>query len=340
MRRQHSETLLSHESKDCCPRDAIGSVPQDLTYTPRGTWEVWKPRETSSNEKDVRCYVVRGAKCDEENKFVLVAHDIFGPHSGRTVEICDEIANSLGNVTVVLPDFFRGRPFFDSRIAPPLPGPSNTLSAWCAWFGRACCLCGLCKMICSILCDSQRSAWDKNVAHMFENVIVPTMERRAGKDAPRLAILGFCWGGWFAFHASAYPHIVVCAASCHPSLDVCKMVGERAEDVCDAVAVPQLVLAARQDKPDVKKFGMLDKSITRRDRALRGECKFVEYKEMKHGWVNRGDLNDSDTSRCVRSALSRVKAFFQRYLLEDTGDEDTNRMTGKLAPQPGAADSK
>jgi len=42
------------------------------------------------------------------NKAVLWGHDIFGPTSGRTFELIDQLASET-EYTVVMPDFFRGK---------------------------------------------------------------------------------------------------------------------------------------------------------------------------------------------------------------------------------------
>ena len=39
--------------------------------------------------------------------WLLFAHDIYGPDSGRTKQYCEKMATDLG-VTCIIPDFFRG----------------------------------------------------------------------------------------------------------------------------------------------------------------------------------------------------------------------------------------
>ena len=59
----------------------------------------------------------------------------------------------------------------------------------------------------------------------------------------------FCWGGWFAAHASSLSGFS-CAVSFHPSLQVCQMHSEDQAEVVSAVKCPQMLLAAGNDKPE------------------------------------------------------------------------------------------
>ena len=259
---------------------------------------------------------------------MIVAHDIFGPNSGRLIEICDQMAIDLakGNIrlTVCLPDFFRGRPFFDESIpSPPPPGEQNTCFNWATFLCKMCCLCKFCSILCSFFCDSERMRWDPAVSEDFEDIVLETIRNRSKRreTTPRVGILGFCWGGWFAFHASANP-LVACAASCHPSLDVCKLVGEDPKTaVCDRIQCPQLVLAAGNDKPNVKKGGLLEKSLASKPAVARASS-FHTFPSMIHGWVNRGDLEHAPTAAAIKDVFRLVRRFFTTHLLRRRVDND------------------
>ena len=151
--------------------------------------------------------------------------------------------------------------------------------------------------------------WDR-VSFDFEEIVLD----RLGSDTS-VGVLGFCWGGWFTFRASSHPS-VSCGVTCHPSLDVCRFTGEDMETVCDLIKCPQLVLAAGDDRPNVKAGGVLDVSLSKNS-DLRKKCEFHEYKAMRHGWVNRGDLKDSATLNDVNDALRRTKRFFRQHLLKN-----------------------
>ena len=217
--------------KECCPSTSIGERIADASYVIKGEWETWTPKVGKSRDS-IRVYVVNASKKTNVNT-IVVAHDIFGPTSGRLVEICDEIARDL-DVRVVMPDFFHGKPFLDQKTyAVPVP-PNDNFVAKCSTLCRLCCLCGICRLCCSLCCDRRRMYWDR-VAFDFEEIV---LDRLGGKTS--VGVLGFCWGGWFAFRASSHPSIS-CAVTCHPSLDVCRFTGEDMETVCDMIQCPQLV---------------------------------------------------------------------------------------------------
>ena len=52
---------------------------------------------------------------EANDRWVLFAHDVYGPNSGRTKEYCQKISDDLG-VTCIIPDFFRGASW-------PIPSP-------------------------------------------------------------------------------------------------------------------------------------------------------------------------------------------------------------------------
>ena len=97
------------KKKECCPPTSIGERIADASYVLKGKWETWTPTD-GKNGASIRTYVVG----KNTTKTIVVAHDIFGPTSGRLVEICDELARDL-NVRVVMPDFFHGKPFLDQN---------------------------------------------------------------------------------------------------------------------------------------------------------------------------------------------------------------------------------
>ena len=97
------------KKKECCPPTSIGVRIADASYVLKGKWETWTPTD-GKNGASIRTYVVG----NKTTKTIVVAHDIFGPTSGRLVEICDELARDL-NVRVVMPDFFHGKPFLDQN---------------------------------------------------------------------------------------------------------------------------------------------------------------------------------------------------------------------------------
>ena len=125
---------------------------------------------------------------------VLVFSDIFGWRSGRTRQICDEIAEKAG-VQVLLPNFFHED---GSNEAEPLSGCSA------AWF--------IAKRILYYSWSSKHNSWWAFLMYPFfwtrTNHVEPMMRDKLlpylTESYPRpIGVLGFCWGGWMAFHSAS-----------------------------------------------------------------------------------------------------------------------------------------
>jgi len=151
-------------------------------------------------------------------------------------------------------------------------------------------------------------------------------------------------GGWFVTHLASRDE--VCAVtSCHPSLMACKFAyvgrlyslasfvphhlwieklvncccvccvcsGEDRAELCSEMRSPTMMLAAGNDADDVKANGLMNTSLL--DSGIdANDIFFKEYAAMKHGWVNRGDLNDKRTAADVEDALKNVERFMAKYL--------------------------
>ena len=85
--------------------------------------------------------------------------------------------------------------------------------------------------------------------------------------------------------------------------------GEVEEDLAKAVKCPQLLCPAGNDPLNVKPNGALVNIIN-----AGYECKSVEFPEMTHGWVIRGDASQENVARDVTGALGLVSGFFAQHL--------------------------
>lgn len=78
------------------PPGALG--PLKTNYTPNGFFV---------ELDDLPVYVAPPGMAGSGEKAVVWGHDIYGPNSGRTYELVDQLAADT-EYTVLLPDFFRG----------------------------------------------------------------------------------------------------------------------------------------------------------------------------------------------------------------------------------------
>ena len=146
-----------------------------------------------------------------------------------------------------------------------------------------------------------------NCAAMHE----PLFSYLAGKGATEYGAVGFCWGAYGVCKLSSLGKLKA-GVSCHPSLKVGQMfLGESEEDQVKTVKCPQMFLPAAND-PDHYKDGTLKALVE----ATGNACVTHEFKEMKHGWVPRGDASDpkGPVARDVAAALEMAAGFFRSHL--------------------------
>jgi len=204
-------------------------------------------------------------------KAIVVCYDAFGMTSGRIKLICDQLAHA--GFQAILPDFLRNDPF---------NGDWDNFMPWLL-----------------------RTPWSK-VRDDLANKVFPFLKEHGAKT---FGIVGFCWGNWVVFHASAEFPEIKAGASAHPSaVQACEKFGENLDEIIDKIKVPQLVLAAGNDLDSIKPGGVYAEKLKQHG----GE--FYEYKDQNHGWVNRGDLNDPKVEAAVKDATEKIINIFKKHL--------------------------
>jgi len=283
----------------CCTPGSHGPAAPPQGYVAKGVMQ---------GVDGVQCYVVGGDGRDA----IIVGHDIFGLRSGRTQQICDELAESLG-VLVVLPVFFEGGcaggEVTGDAVSRALGG-----SPGAGFFERAGHWMKAVYHAPALLRGIKAHNW-ATVAPKVDAVFA--MLRQRGVE--RVGILGFCWGGWLAFRLSCRED-VLCGVSAHPSQSqICSMLKEDFSGICEAIRCPQMLLAAREDKPDIKEGGIAERVLSAK--PFGSDCVFRTFGEMKHGWVNRGNLEHEAVARDTAEALRLTKDFFRKHLLKIAGTD-------------------
>lgn len=275
----------------CCPAGSHGPAPAS-NYRPQGCVE---------DLDGVPCYVV-----GDGQGAILVGHDAFGVDSGRTKQICDELASSLG-VLVVVPAFFTAGAAaglcaeYSEAISPTVPRP-----AWWRLLGN---YMGCAWNMPAFLRDLRAHRWEA-VGPQVQDKVLPAMRRRG---VAKVALLGFCWGGWLVLHASA-SNDFCCGATAHPSqAEVCSLLGEDIHGLCEQVQCPQMILSASNDHAKTKEGGIAHNAYSAK--SFGQDCVFETFLDMKHGWVNRACLDDENVARDFQNALEMLKAFYRKHLL-------------------------
>merc|ERR1740129_2331026 len=158
--------------------------------------------------------------------------------------------------------------------------------------------------------DMKSQGWEK-LGPLVLDKVMPMLRQRGAK---RVAALGICWGGWLVAHLCASEDFC-CGVTFHPSqTEVCKMLGEDLKELSDKVQCPQMLLAAKEDSAAVKEGGLVHEAYLAK--PFGEECILRTFGTMRHGWTNRGPLDDPEIAREAAAALDAAKAFFRRHLLQ------------------------
>lgn len=208
---------------------------------------------------------------------LLVIHDIFGFAGGRTQACCDLLA--ARGFHVALADFY------DGANMPQMGGFNDPAAR--EWLKSM----------------SLPAALDVHANRAFGLL--------KERGAVSIGALGFCWGAYVVFKLSAYGSIRA-GVSCHPSLKIGRMFfGEEESEISLAKAVkcPQCMMPAGND-PDMFRDGTIAKAV----QSSGSDCVVLDFPEMEHGFVCRGDLSQAAVQRDVDAALAKASEFLGLHL--------------------------
>jgi len=241
----------------CCPE---GAEPLLLMqdYVPSG--------EMVTVGENLPCYVARpSGSCTSA---IVMFTDMFGVHTGRHKQLCDELA--LEGFLVICPDFFYGAPYMKK-----VPSYGITLGCFCQFF---------CLVICKSFEKKTRiHGWDVSLRAKVEGQVVPWLR---SQGAQKLASVGFCWGSYGAMKSCTLADFS-CGISFHPSVDgFCKATGEDDLAVCRDIKCPHVVVVTKNE-PDRWKPGGAAQAAC--EEVTPCKVSFKLEAEMQHGFMTRGD---------------------------------------------------
>jgi dienelactone hydrolase len=220
---------------------------------------------TPKTFKNTKLFVAGPAQA----KVGLVAiPDIFGPDSGRIKQDAEALAK-LGYAVVLVDAADGDYPVSLEGVDVP------------AWL--------------------QKNCFEKVAGAHVANAIA-YLQEEVGTES--ICSYGYCWGAYVGAKQSALSTPVVKAhVSFHPSWMAEQLVnGEGAvEKMAEAISVPQLLCAAGNDPPIVSEGGAVEK-ILKSKPAIAEQCNVVNFPDMIHGWVCRGDIEDPATKEAVKKA--------------------------------------
>ncbi|KAG6614224.1 putative endo-1,3-1,4-beta glucanase [Phytophthora cinnamomi] len=137
------------------------------------------------------------------------------------------------------------------------------------------------------------------------------LQQEAGVES--ISSYGYCWGCYLgaAQSASANP-VIKGHVSFHPGWLVENMLHGpgSVEKLAERITVPQLLLSAGNDPDFVREGGSVEKIL--KAKVDIGELSdVVDFPDVIHGWVNRGDLQDPTTKAAVMKAWHAAVKFTQ-----------------------------
>lgn len=212
-------------------------------------------------------------------KAIIVNYDINGMNMGRLRSVCDQLAQDTG-FHVIMPDFFRNGDGIMNYGGFPFT------DAGFMWFAQF---------------NSQRVLNDTNVVYEYM--------KDAGYKIDSYGSTGYCWGAWAGLWQGTTGQLSA-HVSAHPSYQVEDFIGSGLQNLTLAVNTPVMIIAAGNDPETVKSGGVVESWL----QSAGNYVEIVEFPEMEHGWVPRGNVSIPAVAEGVQGALKNTVEFFQKFL--------------------------
>ncbi|KAL7501073.1 hypothetical protein ACHAWT_009144 [Skeletonema menzelii] len=291
----------------CCPENSWGAPLHVNHGTKSLVGTSGKLRKIGPNE-DLEIYVVSrpqggGGGGGTPQKALCVLTDVYGLQS-RLFAICDKLATEL-DLTIVALDTFRGETK-DKHL--------DDLKEWlgCHPFER---------------CYSATSEDDKLAIHPVKEDIESCFEfllNTYNINSCNVGAIGFCWGVW-AMAKACEMKLFSVGVGFHPSIKIESMVFDGDQEAIVRKAAehaPLLLCVAGNDLDNLKpsQDGSLARIIASSEHKdissedHKGAPRCVEFPEMLHGWVSRGDTSIEKVKEDAEAALNLSVDFLRHWM--------------------------
>jgi len=296
-----SKTRYGIMTTSCCPDNSWGSP----LHVSHGTKSLDGARGELCKigpSKDLEMYVSRPQVGGASQKALCVLTDVYGLQS-RLFAICDKLAADL-QLTVVALDTFRGET------------KDMHLDDFKEWLGSH-----------PFERDISESAKDdKSAVYPVKEDIESCFEFLLDTyniNSSDVGVAGFCWGVW-AMTKACEMKLFRCAVGFHPSIKIESVVfGGDQEAITKKAAdnAPILLCVAGNDLDNLKpsQGGALANIIAKSKTKDTGDNdkaapRCVEFPEMMHGWVSRGDTSIEKVKEDAEAALNLSVDFLRRWM--------------------------
>lgn len=267
----------------CCPS---GSLPPK-----QGTTKITSPEHLLVPQPRGRTIAANGldiysAGCPRSKFVVIVLPEVWGIASGRLRNIADQLGDA--GYYALLPKIQPNSPFGGwEQDGYGTTSMDENLFIWI---------------------DKELN-WSKTKMRLQK---VLDYTRQIG--AERVGVMGFCWSTWATFKASVeFGNLITCGVNCHPSVRLEEWLFKGDQfDLASKVNCPMALFAAGNDPDYVKPGGRFEEILKKK--PFGAECIFVDFPDMQHGWVSRGDDSDPVVKRDVEKAIRLAIEFFDKHL--------------------------
>ena len=131
-----------------------------------------------------------------------------------------------------------------------------------------------------------------------------TMDWCRSQGAEKFSYIGFCYGTWVAFKTITDKFF--CGVNYHPSNQLEAFLGGDDEGLVKNVKANMLFVPAKEDKDYTREGGSYLKDLHERGFS---DSYSVDYPDMNHGFVVRGDMKDENVAKRVIEALEEGRKF-------------------------------
>jgi len=146
---------------------------------------------------------------------------------------------------------------------------------------------------------ARTTQWDKILSD-WERLVRPlAVESGAGT----FLTVGTCWGSYPVLRFSSLNDFKA-GISIHPShTKISEALGVDEKSILEQVRCPQLFMPAGNDTEQVKAGGLASQ-------VLGGKLQIIEFPDMAHGFLTRGDMGKEEVARDVKDASQNIIKFF------------------------------
>jgi len=251
---------------------------------------------SAEGHRDMPCYKSVGKNTPK--RVILVFTDVFGIDSGNQKVFCDLLQEAMGDDTHVwMPDLFRGKPMMRD-----LRWNWLTFSALTVF-----------PQLIAKRFSMSTDTFEKD----FTQLIEPKVKKDTGCQS--IGIVGFCFGGWLSARFLALDTAFCsCAVQIHPAWGPEALYATQKIKTEMALAEripnnkPLLLLPSKNDK-ELKPDSDIVKFLAER-RSMTPDELSIEFPDMVHGFVARGDSSDPKIKEAQEKVLSLTFEFLDTHL--------------------------